>query len=162
MSARARRARQSCLRRAPQARSVNVWSYGLRMEYTAIARAAYQPETMHSGRIPARIIGDRRSGRAFGTADAPGTAGPIVDSSPKKAGGGGSIPSLATMFSVVYRPSKTQFHSISFQNSWPLRFAFAGMRPVWSRFLGAGSLFRPALFLSVEGRNPHNHRHRCN
>jgi hypothetical protein len=38
-----------------------------------------------------------------------------------------------------------------------LRFAFAGMRPVWSRFLGAGSLFRAALFLSVEGRNPHNH-----
>jgi hypothetical protein len=40
-----------------------------------------------------------------------------------------------------------------------LRFAFVGMRPVWSRFLAAGSLFRPALFLSVEGWNPHNH---CN
>jgi hypothetical protein len=43
-----------------------------------------------------------------------------------------------------------------------LRFAFAGMRPVWCRFLGAGSLFRPALFLSVEGWNPHNHCHHRN
>jgi uncharacterized protein (TIGR03437 family) len=30
-----------------------------------------------------------------------------------------------------------------------LRFAIAGTRPVWSRFLGAGSFFRPALFTSV-------------
>ena len=44
----------------------------------------------------------------------------VDDMSPEKAGVGGSIPSLATMFSVVYRPSKTQFHSTSFQNSWPV------------------------------------------
>jgi hypothetical protein len=43
-----------------------------------------------------------------------------------------------------------------------LRFAFAGMRPVWSRFLGAGSLFRPALFTSVGAWNPRNHRKHCN
>jgi len=77
-----------------------------------------------------------------------------VERSPEKAGVGGSIPSLATMFSVIYGPSKTQFHSDSFQNSWPLRFAFAGMRPVWSPFLGAGPLFGPALFISVETSNP--------
>jgi hypothetical protein len=66
------------------------------------------------------------------------------------------------MFSITYRPSKTQFHSISFQNFWPLRFAFTGMRPVWCPFLGAGSLSRPALFISVEAWNPRNHRkYRC-
>ena len=85
-----------------------------------------------------------------------------MERSPEKAGVGGSIPSLATIFSIAYRPSKTQFHSISFQNFWPLRFAFTGMRPVWSRFLGAGSLFRPALFISVEEWNPRNHGKHCN
>jgi hypothetical protein len=40
-----------------------------------------------------------------------------MESSPEKAGGGGSIPSLATKFSIVYRDHKSQFHSISFQNS---------------------------------------------
>jgi hypothetical protein len=49
-----------------------------------------------------------------------------VDSNPEKTGVGGSIPSLATTFSTTYRPSKTQFQSISFQDFWPLRFAFAG------------------------------------
>jgi hypothetical protein len=34
-----------------------------------------------------------------------------------------------------------------------LRFAFAGMRPVWSRFFGAGSFFGPALYISVEASN---------
>ena len=43
-----------------------------------------------------------------------------MDSSPEKAGVGGSIPSLVTTFSKTYRPSKPQFHSISFQNFWPL------------------------------------------
>jgi hypothetical protein len=47
----------------------------------------------------------------------------MVERSPEKAGVGGSIPSLATMFSITYRPPETQFHSISFQNIWP-----AGMR----------------------------------
>jgi hypothetical protein len=47
-------------------------------------------------------------------------SGLTVDSSPEKAGGGGSIPSLATMFSISYRPSKTQFHSTSFQYFWSI------------------------------------------
>src|SRR6516225_4566553 len=40
----------------------------------------------------------------------------MIDCSPEKAGVGGSIPSLATMFSITYRPSPRQFHSVSFQN----------------------------------------------
>src|ERR1019366_9009220 len=64
---------------------------------------------------------ERRDGFVLRPADVTGDSpGSIVDSSPEKAGGGGSSPSLATMFSVVYRPSKTQFHSTSFQNSWPV------------------------------------------
>jgi hypothetical protein len=43
----------------------------------------------------------------------------MVERSPEKAGVGGSIPSLATMFSLSYRPSKNQFHSVSFQNFGP-------------------------------------------
>jgi hypothetical protein len=39
-----------------------------------------------------------------------------VERSPEKAGVGGSIPSLATMFSSTYIPSKTRFCSILFQN----------------------------------------------
>jgi hypothetical protein len=39
----------------------------------------------------------------------------MVDCSPEKAGGGGSIPSLATIFSITYRPPDSQFHSNSFQ-----------------------------------------------
>jgi hypothetical protein len=45
-------------------------------------------------------------------------AGELVERSPEKAGLGGSIPSLATMFSVTYRSSKNQFHSVSFQKLW--------------------------------------------
>src|ERR1035441_10474608 len=45
---------------------------------------------------------------------------PFVDRSPEKAGVGGSIPSLATMFSATYRSSKTQGHSIPFANFWPI------------------------------------------
>jgi len=41
----------------------------------------------------------------------------MVERSPEKAGGGGSIPSLATMFSITYEGRFPQFHSISFQNS---------------------------------------------
>ena len=40
----------------------------------------------------------------------------MVERSPEKAGVGGSIPSLATMFSIAYSSPKTQFHSNSFQN----------------------------------------------
>jgi hypothetical protein len=68
--------------------------------------------------------------------------GLMVDCSPEKAGGGGSIPSLATMFSVVYTHPKRSFipiHSKTFGPSrfayvGPSRFAYVGMRPVWSRF----------------------------
>ena len=42
----------------------------------------------------------------------------MEERSPEKAGGGGSIPSLATIFSITYRPSKNQFHSVSFQKLW--------------------------------------------
>ena len=38
-----------------------------------------------------------------------------VDYSPEKAGVGGSIPSLATIFSIAYKLSKLQFRSSSFQ-----------------------------------------------
>jgi hypothetical protein len=37
------------------------------------------------------------------------------EASPEKAGVGGSIPSLATMFSMTYSHSKMWFHSVSFQ-----------------------------------------------
>ena len=47
----------------------------------------------------------------------------MADSSPEKAGVGGSIPSLATTFSKNYGHFKTDFHSVSFQN-----FSSAGMR----------------------------------
>ena len=39
----------------------------------------------------------------------------MADSSPEKAGVGGSIPSLATMFSITYRPVKPPVCSILFQ-----------------------------------------------
>ena len=39
----------------------------------------------------------------------------LADCSPEKAGVGGSIPSLATMFSTTYKHRKPQFRSISFQ-----------------------------------------------
>jgi hypothetical protein len=39
----------------------------------------------------------------------------MVDGSPEKVGGGGSIPSMATIFSSTYRPPDSQFHSSSFQ-----------------------------------------------
>jgi hypothetical protein len=43
----------------------------------------------------------------------------VEELSPEKAGVGGSIPSLAAIKSTTYRPFKTGFHSVSFQNSWP-------------------------------------------
>jgi len=48
----------------------------------------------------------------------------LIELSPEKAGVGGSIPSLATKFSTTYKHPKTQFYSISFQNSWLDVFAF--------------------------------------
>ena len=41
-----------------------------------------------------------------------------AESGPEKAGVGGSIPSLATTFSIAYSPPNTGFHSTSFQNLW--------------------------------------------
>jgi hypothetical protein len=49
------------------------------------------------------------------------------DASPEKAGVGGSIPSLATMFSTAYKALTQHFHSISFQNYGAGRFASSGM-----------------------------------
>ena len=43
-----------------------------------------------------------------------------ADRCPEKAGVGGSIPSLATMFSIMYTASRIQFHSVSFQKLWPV------------------------------------------
>jgi hypothetical protein len=40
-----------------------------------------------------------------------------AETSPEKAGVGGSIPSLATKKSTTYSPSETAFHSISFQKA---------------------------------------------
>jgi hypothetical protein len=54
---------------------------------------------------------------------------------PEKAGVGGSIPSLATMFSTTYRHSIRQFHSISFQNYGARKLASCGDAPgggLWS------------------------------
>ena len=68
---------------------------------------------------------------------------PMADSSPEKAGVGGSIPSLATMFSTTYRPSKTQLHSISFQNFGLLRLASpngARSEMVWGALDSASNL----------------------
>ncbi len=39
--------------------------------------------------------------------------------SPEKAGVGGSIPSLATIFSITYSPTRSKFHSVTFQNFGP-------------------------------------------
>jgi hypothetical protein len=50
-------------------------------------------------------------------------------SSPEKAGVGGSIPSLATIKLVTYRPPDSRFHSISFQNKMvPPSFASGWIR----------------------------------
>ena len=54
----------------------------------------------------------------------PGQVAQSVERSPEKAGVGGSIPSLATTFSITYKHPQTQFYSISFQNSWLDVFAF--------------------------------------
>ena len=40
----------------------------------------------------------------------------LDESSPKKAGVGGSSPSLATTLSITFSQSETPFHSVSFQN----------------------------------------------
>jgi hypothetical protein len=48
---------------------------------------------------------------------------PTEEYSPEKAGVGGSIPSLATLFSTTCGPSGQRFHSISFQNHGAGRFA---------------------------------------
>jgi hypothetical protein len=52
-----------------------------------------------------------------------GQVAQLVERSPEKAGVGGSIPSLATTFSITYSHSNRQFHSISFQNNGAGRLA---------------------------------------
>jgi hypothetical protein len=63
------------------------------------------------------------------------------------------------MFSNTYRPSKTQVHSISFQNFWPVEICLRRNEARLERFFGAGSLFRPAPLRFVS--NPRNHSNRC-
>jgi hypothetical protein len=70
-----------------------------------------------------------------------------MDSSPEKAGVGGSIPSLATFFSTAYKAPLRHFHSISFQNYGAGVFARSGMREVVLEWLA--SRFR--LFSWTEG-----------
>ena len=72
----------------------------------------------------------------------------LGDSSPEKAGVGGSIPSLATTKSVTYGPSRTRFHSNSFQNTWPAGMRPAGEAPFWNR-----SVARPLHSLASEFRH---------
>ena len=67
---------------------------------------------------------------------------PVVgERSPEKAGVGGSIPSLATTFSTIYRHSKTQFHSISFQNNLVRRDLPSLEWATWSTVLGRATLW---------------------
>jgi hypothetical protein len=52
----------------------------------------------------------------------------LVERSPEKAGVGGSIPSLATIISTVYKAPLRHFHPNSFQNHG------ARVRRVWKSF----------------------------
>jgi hypothetical protein len=54
-----------------------------------------------------------------------------ADRCPEKAGVGGSIPSLATMFSIMYTASRIQFHSVSFQKLWPVETRLSGETGFW-------------------------------
>ena len=65
--------------------------------------------------------------------------------SPEKAGVGGSIPSLATIKSVSYRPSKNQFHSDSFQKLWSAETRISDENGV--RIVLNSSRFRPNSML---------------
>ena len=74
-----------------------------------------------------------------------------MDSSPEKAGVGGSIPSLATMFSVTYRHLNSQFHSISFQNILVRQMCLRWNGCAWMPVFGAGPIcwLCPSCFLMV-------------
>jgi hypothetical protein len=66
----------------------------------------------------------------------------LVERSPEKAGVGGSIPSLATIDSVAYRPPDSQFHSVSFQiQKWSTEICLRVDLRVWSLF----AVFRKIL-----------------
>jgi len=56
----------------------------------------------------------------------------IADGRPEKAGVGGSIPSLAAIFSIAYRPPDSQFHSNSFQFQKSTGFYLRVDLRVWS------------------------------
>jgi hypothetical protein len=65
-----------------------------------------------------------------------------VDYSPEKAGVGGSIPSLATMFSTAYKAPFRHFHSISFQNFRPVEICPRQNGAVWKTVLRGRMPFR--------------------
>src|SRR5271157_4242881 len=89
-----------------------------------------------------------------------GQVAQLVERSPEKAGVGGSIPSLATTFSVVYRPLKTQVHSTSFQDPWLVGFAFTERGCVLGAVIWQRRCFGPATFVSAaESLCRGNHRH---
>jgi hypothetical protein len=80
-------------------------------------------------------------------------------SSPEKAGVGGSIPSLATIKSVVYRPPDSQFHSNSFQNqNWSIEFCLRVDLCVWS--VCSRPQDSPSRKGKREGRNLRSGEHR--
>jgi hypothetical protein len=58
----------------------------------------------------------------------------MVERSPEKAGVGGSIPSLATMFSITYSHPETQTCSKLFQKQFPGSSEFA---PLWNTAVGS-------------------------
>ncbi len=74
-------------------------------------------------------------------------------SSPEKAGVGGSIPSLATMFSISYRPSESRLHSKTLVR-WDLLQRMKWLsEPVWSALDSAltGGNDQAAITMAVTG-----------
>lgn len=64
-----------------------------------------------------------------------GQVAQLVERSPEKAGVGGSIPSLATIFPISYNHPETQFHSDSFQNPWSAEVRFGNELECLDRFV---------------------------
>jgi hypothetical protein len=78
-----------------------------------------------------------------------GQVAQLVERSPEKAGVGGSIPSLATMFSGTYRQPNSQFHSISFQNILVRQTCLHWNDCAWMPVLGRGRWAGPAFIWFV-------------
>jgi hypothetical protein len=74
---------------------------------------------------------------------------------PEKAGVGRSIPSLATMFSMTYRHSIRQFHSISFQNYGARMLASCGKAPGWWPVVGSRFCLFLGGFVTCGGEIPY-------